>query len=181
MRIFDCPVESIIAKHPDLYLEHCAVMAVAQLSGQSQSPAELVVDCEGFAPNAMQSESSFLLRVAWDPQPEKKANRLRLTEQSTPIIERAAVAMAALLFGHFVPNGAMRVTMQGDRADYWLPGLRCALEISGTAALRRFGARCKQKSAQMLANPRVWNGYVVTCGFSKSRNIIRWSYHEQQE
>jgi hypothetical protein len=181
MRVFEWPIETIIARHPDLYLEHCAVMAVAQMSRGSASRGEFLVQCEGFSPHILHGESSFLLRVSWDPQSISGAKRVLFTEQRIPIVERAAVGIAALLFAHFVPGGSMRVTRRGERAEYWLPELKCALEISGTASLRQFRYRYRQKVAQMLANPRRWNGYVVACGFGTTQNHIRWSYHEQKE
>ncbi len=58
-----------------------------------------------------------------------RATRVRRTEQSKPIVERAAVALAALAFAKLIPGGDMRVTRHGDRADYWLPRLGCALEV----------------------------------------------------
>jgi hypothetical protein len=75
----------------------------------------------------------------------------------------------------------MRVTEVGQRADYWLPRLRCALEISGTQHIRELSRRHREKVAQVLANPRHWNGYAFVCCFSAARRIIRWSYHTQEE
>ncbi len=74
----------------------------------------------------------------------------------------------------------MLVTEQGDRADYWLPRLKCALEISGTQRSRELPRRQRDKTAQLLANPRRWDGYVFICCFSARRRLIRWSYHRQE-
>ncbi len=41
--MFEWAIENIVAAHPDLYLEHCAVMAVALMSQQSAPPCEFVV------------------------------------------------------------------------------------------------------------------------------------------
>jgi hypothetical protein len=109
------------------------------------------------------------------------AARVWFTEQPKPIIERAAVAIAALTFAHLIPNGQMRVTQHGEGADYWLPKLRRALEISGTEQSRELPRRCREKTAQMLANPRQWAGYVFVCCFGGARGLVRWSYHTQQE
>lgn len=73
----------------------------------------------------------------------------------------------------------MRVTRQGERADYWLPDLQCALEISGTTQTRLLPRRHQEKIAQVLSNPLQWNGYVVTCCFARRQKLIRWSYHQQ--
>ena len=48
MQTFEWAIEDIIAAHPNLYLEHCAVMAVALMSHLSASPCEFSVECEGF-------------------------------------------------------------------------------------------------------------------------------------
>ncbi|MCI0489336.1 MAG: hypothetical protein L0229_22315 [Blastocatellia bacterium] len=180
MRTFEWPIEDIVDAHPDLYLEHCAVMAVALISRLSASPCEFVVECEGFGPDASDGETSFLVKVSWTGHTMLKAQRVLYTEQSKPIIERAAVALAALLFAKLVPDGQMRVTRQGDRADYWLPPLQCALEVSGTTTPRELTRRHRIKVSQVLSNPLRWNGYVVVCCFAASRRIIRWSYHEQE-
>lgn len=181
MRTFDWAIEDILAAHPGLYLEHHAVMAVARMSRLSQSPCEFLVECEGFSLPDLEGETSFLLRVSWDEQTALGAERVWRTEQPKPIVERAAVALATLLVAHLIPGGRLRVTEEGDRADYWLPRLRCALEISGTEQRRALPSRHREKIAQMLDNPRRWNGYVCACCFSATHRIIRWSYHSQEE
>jgi hypothetical protein len=179
MRAFEWPIKDVVGAHPDLYLEHCAVMAVALMSRQTASPCEFLVELEGFSPPALRGETSFLLRVRWDEQTAITAARVWLTEQPRPMIERAAVALAALTFAHLIRDGQMRVTDQGERADYWLPRLRRALEISGTEQSREVPRRHREKTAQVLANPRRWDGYVFVCCFSPARRLIRWSYHTQ--
>src|SRR5229473_3630196 len=125
MRTFEWAIEDTVPAHPDSYLEHCTLMAVALMSRESASPCEFKVECSGFSPAALEGDTSFLLHVAWDEQTATTATRVWLTEQPKSIIERAAVALAALSFAHLVPRGQMRVTEQGQRADYWLPRLRC--------------------------------------------------------
>jgi hypothetical protein len=181
MRTFEWAIEDIVAAHPDLYLEHCAVMGVALMSRHSGSPCDFLVECEGFGPPALEGDTSFLLQVAWSNQTAATAERVRLTEQPKPIIERAAVALAALTFAHLVRDGRMRVTDVGQRADYWLPRLRCALEISGTEQSREVPRRHREKIAQVLANPWRWNGYAFVCCFSPAHRVIRWSFHTQEE
>jgi len=138
------------------------------------------VRSEGFRLPMLEGETSFHLRVAWEEQRAVNAARVWLTEQPKPIIERAAVALAALTFAHLVPDGQMRVTAQGDRADSWLPRLHCALEISGTQHHREMTSRHREKRAQLLVNPRHWDGYVFVCCFAAARRLIRWSYHTQE-
>ena len=174
-------IEDIITAHPDLYLEHCAAMAVAIMEGISSSPCEFGLECIGFRPPAFRKEDQFRVEVAWTEETAMRAGRVRRTEQTTPILERAAVALAALAFGHLMRNGQMRVTRQGERADYWLPRLRCALEVTGTSNPREFKRRCREKAAQVLANPRQWDGYVFACCLHRRRPRLHWSYHEQEE
>lgn len=181
MHTFEWPIEDIMTAHPDLYLEHCAVMAVALMSRRSPSPCEFLVECEGFRPPGLGDERRFLLRVAWNERTAVAARRVWLSEQPIPIIERAAIALAALAFGRLIPKARMRVTKEGQRADYWLPQLRSALEISGTEQNRELPRRCRDKVAQMLANPRRWDGYVFVCCLGPAPRLIRWSYHAQEE
>jgi hypothetical protein len=181
MRTFDWAIEDILAAHPGLYLEHCAVMAVALMSRLARPPCEFLVECQGFSPHALGGERRFSLRVTWAERTALAAGRVWRTEQPRPIVERAAVALAALLFAHLIAGGRLRVTNEGDRADYWLPRLRRALEVSGTEHGRELRRRQREKVAQLLANPRHWNGYVVVCCFAPARKLIRWSYHAQEE
>jgi hypothetical protein len=118
MRTFEWTIEDIVPAHPDLYLEHCAVMAVALMSRQSASPCDFLVECEGFQAPALEGDANFLLRVAWNEPTASKAERVGFTEQPKPVIERAAVALAALAFAHLIRDGQMRVTEVGQRADY---------------------------------------------------------------
>jgi hypothetical protein len=175
VQTFEWAIESIIVAHPDLYLEHCVVMAVALMRQQSASLYEFMVECEGFQPPAVHSGTAFRLRVSWSETTGRKAQRIRHTEQAKSIVERAAVALAALLFAHLMSHGQMRVTRAGDRVDYWLPRLRCAPEVSGTENSRGLRRRPREKVAQVL-----WNSYVVVCCFTAPQSVIRWSYHAQE-
>jgi len=71
-------------------MEHHTAMAVALMSRLSASPCEFRVQCEGFSLPDLGSETSFLLRVAWNAQTAVGAEQVWLTEQHAPIIERAA-------------------------------------------------------------------------------------------
>jgi hypothetical protein len=180
MRTFEWPIEDIVAAHPDLYLEHCALMAVALMSRETDSPCEFRVECSGFNPPDLEGDTTFLMRVAWGEPSATTAARVWLTEQPKPIIERAAVALAALAFARLIPGGQMRAAEQGQRADYWLPRLHCALEISGTERSRELSRRQREKTAQVLANPWGWNGYTFISCFSPAHRVVRWSYHTQE-
>lgn len=180
MNTLECSIEEIIPAHPNLYLEHCAVMAVSLLSRQSASPREFLVNCEGIRSPDLAGEASLHLSLSWSDLTAYKAARIRQTEQSKAIIERAAVAMASLLFARLIPDGQMRVTRAGDRADYWLPRLKCALEVSGTTRPQEMARRHREKVEQVLSNPLGWNGYVVVCCFAAPQRIIRWSFHRQE-
>jgi hypothetical protein len=181
MQTFDCSIESIVTAHPNLYLEHCVVMSVALMSRLSSSPCLFAVQCEGLSLAALNAQTEIGLQVSWSELTAHKAKRIWQTEQPKSIIERAAVALAALLVAQFVPAGRMRVTREGERADYWLPQQRCALEISGTTNPRLLVGRHREKITQMLSNPLSWDGYVVTCCLAKRKKLIRWSYHRQEE
>lgn len=174
---FAWAIEEIVSAHPNLYLEHCVALAVALMSQQTASPCEFGVECTGFTLPQLGAASEFLLRVSWTDQTALKALRIRQTEQPKSIVERAAVALAALLFAKLIPRGQMRVTRTGERADYWLPRLRKALEVSGTVQRHELVRRQREKAVQVLQNPLQWDGYVVVCCFAKRARRIRWSYH----
>jgi hypothetical protein len=180
MQTIECAIEEIITAHPNLYLEHCVAMTVALLKRQADAPVEFIVQCAGIDSPALRGQDEFLLRLAWSEVTAFKARRIWQTEQPKSIIERAAVALAALLFARLLPAGQMRVTRAGERADYWLPQLRCALEVSGTTQPRLLARRQREKIAQVLSNPLRWNGYVVICCCAPRQRIIRWSYHQQE-
>src|SRR5260221_12317413 len=92
MRSFEWSIEDIVPAHPDLYLEHCAVMAVALMSRQSASPCEFLVECEGFSPPALEGETNFRLQVAWNEQTALTAEPGLVTGAPKPHIERTGGA-----------------------------------------------------------------------------------------
>jgi hypothetical protein len=179
MLTFEWAIEDILEAHPDLYVDHCAAMAVALMSRHAASPCEFIVQWEGFSVPALEGEKSFVLRVRWNDETALVAARVWLTEQRKAIVERAGVALAALLFAHLIPAGEMRVSGQGQRVDYWLPRLGCGLEISGTERSQLFSRRRREKIAQVLGNPWGQDGYVFICCFNSAHRLIDWSYHRQ--
>ena len=181
MQTVDAAIESIIDAHPNLYLEHCIVMCVALMSKYSLSPCEFVVKCSGVQLPMLGENPTFRLRVAWEDSTAGKAQRMVETEQLKPMVERAAIALAALLFAKFIEDGEMRVTGYGESADYWLPRLQCALEISGTENLRYLSRRHQQKKEQVLHNPLGFDGYVVVCCVSARQKRILWTFQSKGE
>lgn len=172
-------MNDVFAAHPDLYLEHCAVMAIALLAPASQASCRFRVQCKNISAPDLEPNCAIDLDIRWTTELLSKSRRVRRTEQRKPMIERAAIAIAALLFSHFVPDSQIRVTRQGERADYWLPQIQCALEVSGTENASEVARRHRMKTKQVLENPLGWNGYVVICCFDERERRIEWSFHEQ--
>ena len=181
MQIVDAAIEEIVDAHPNLYLEHCIVMCVALMSKHSSSPCEFVVDCSGFQLQGFGQNPTFQLRITWEDSTAEKARRMIQTEQLKPMVERAAIALAALLFAKLIEDGEMRVTGYGESADYWLPHLQCALEISGTENPRYLSSRHQQKREQVLRNPLGFDGYVVVCCVSAQQKRILWSFQSKED
>jgi hypothetical protein len=156
-KIIRAAIESIRELHPGLYVEHHVVMTVAVLRRICPAPCDLHVSCEGFCPAPL-SDPKFVLRVHWRRATEKLAEKMLQSEQRVPIIERAAVGVSALLIGTLVPDGQMIVTVHGDRADYWLPRKRYAVEISGTERKDALTARSPQEKTSVRQS--AWLGRV---------------------
>jgi hypothetical protein len=64
MHEFEWAIEDIVKAHPDLYLEHCAVMAVSLMHQHSAAPCELTVRCSGFQPAGASAGEEFGIRVS---------------------------------------------------------------------------------------------------------------------
>lgn len=171
MQVVDGTIEEIAALQPGLFLEHHIVMAVAVLKQMSESPCDFRVVCHDFEPPRPQ----FVLRVRWRRATERLASRMVRSEQRRPMVERAAVGVSALLLGKALPAASMIVTAQGERADYWLPALEYALEISGTQTKDLLTARARRKRKQVRDNPLSWSGYAIVCCFDKNHPTVSWS------
>ncbi len=180
MRTFEWPIEDIITAFPSLTLGHYAVKAVA-IMNRVAAPCDFLVQLDGFHLTALEGDTQFVMNVTWNPESAAAAERMQQTEQRTPIVEGAAIALAALLFARLVPDSEMQVMSRGARADYWLPRRHQVVEVSGTERFGQLARRLRQKRRQVLANPFGLDGYVVLCCFAKLRRLIRWSYHPQQE
>jgi hypothetical protein len=139
------------------------------------------VHVTGFEIDQLEGEMEFIVNVLWGPQTEALAARMERTEQRTPIVERAAIALAALLLCHLVSDSDLEVLKQGDRADYWLREKHLAVEISGTERARQLPRRRREKRRQVLENAYGMDGYAIICCFEDGRRIVEWSYHSQPE
>ncbi|MBI1831300.1 MAG: hypothetical protein HYR84_07620 [Planctomycetes bacterium] len=180
MQTFEWAIEDIGAAYPHLSLDHCAAMAVALMKPIAR-PCGFLVRIRGFDIADLEGTTEFGLSVTWTSHTENMAQRLKNTEQQKPIVERAAVALAALLFAHHVPDSFLTVAMEGERYDYRLPKLREGLEVSGTERFDELESRVKEKRAQLVANPRGWNGFVVVCCFAQASPLIQWNHYSQME
>ena len=110
-----------------------------------------------------------------------KADRIRATMQTKPLVEMASVALALVLMHRVVRLGQLDVTDYGDRADFRSLRRSCVLEISGTETLSELGRRHREKVAQALGNPLGWDAYVVVCAFGPEGHRVRMSGHRWEE
>ena len=176
-RTLRCALEDVAEWHPNMFLTGHLVACAAVLGNYSESPATLEVQCENVESTWLGPESSFLLEVSWGEELDAEAARLRVTVQSRPLVEYAAVALALILVNRVVPLGPLEAMKHGDRADYWSPTANQVLEVSGTETLAELGRRHREKVAQAKANPYGWEAHVVVCAFSEQGHRIRFSAH----
>jgi hypothetical protein len=164
-----------------LFVEPHIVAFVAVANHYSRSPARFDATCDNVRSRWLGKATEFRLEVSWHPDTAEKAERLRTTMQSGPLVELAAVALALILARRVVPLGRLDVTDYGARADYRTRKRRLVLEISGTEAPAEFERRHREKVTQARNNPFGWDAYVVVCGFSSSGHRIRFSKHSVME
>ena len=181
MLTFKGTIEKISDWHPRLFLEAHIVACVAVMRLYSASPAVFEVTCENIASDWLGEETRFMLEVSWSEETERKAERLRATIQTKPIVEMAASALAFILTPNIVNLGQLDVTNYGDRADYRSLDMQNVLEISGTEVASELARRHREKVAQALENPFGLNAYVVVCAFSPIAHLIQFSYHPWEE
>ena len=170
-----CAIEQIVDWHPHLFVEPHIVAFVAVAAGYSPSPALFNVACENITLRWLGQSAEFRLEVSWHADTPEKAERLRSTMQSGPLVELAAVALALILSRRVVPLGRLDVTDYGARADYRARKRKVVLEISGTEVAAELGRRHRQKTAQARDNPLGWDAYVVVCAFTAAGHRIRFS------
>jgi hypothetical protein len=180
-RTLRCKIEDLEEWHPWFFLEPQIVACVAVLSRYGGSPARFDVDCLNIKSPWLGDAEQFCLEVSWSPQTEMKAQRLRSTVQSKPLVEMAATASALAITHHILRLGQLDVTGYGERTDYRSTRIPCMLEVSGTETPGELGRRHRQKIAQASHNPLGWDAYVVVCAFSTMGHRIRLSFHHMQE
>jgi hypothetical protein len=180
-RLFRCAIEQVADWHSNLFVEPHVVAFVAVASHYSRSPALFDVACDNVTSRWLGKAAEFRLEVSWHNDTAEKAERLRATMQSGPLVELASVALALILGKRVVPLGRLDVTDYGARADYRARKRKMVLEISGTEVPAELGRRHREKVAQARDNPFGWDTYVVVCAFSSARHRIRFSRHSVEE
>ena len=178
---FRCAIEKVSDWHPRLFLEAHIVACVEMMRSYSASPAVFEVTCENIVSDWLGEDTQFNLEVSWTAETERKAERLRATIQTKPIVEMAASALAFILTPNIVNLGQLDVTNYGDRADYRSLDMQSVLEISGTETASELVRRHREKVVQALENPFGLDAYVIICAFSKFGHLIRFSYHCWEE
>jgi hypothetical protein len=176
-RILHCNIEDLAKWHPWFYLEPHIVSCAAILGRYGDPPAVIDVECPRVKSAWLAGARGLRLEIAWSDETAQKANRLRATVQSKPLIEMAATAVALLLSHRVIVLGQLDVTRYGERTDFRSTRVSCMLEISGTEVLDELGRRHREKIAQATANPLGWDSYVVVCAFSQRGHRARLSFH----
>ncbi len=180
-RLLRCAIEQIADWHSHLFVEPHIVAFVAVANQYSRSPARFAVECENVTSRWLGKADAFRLEVSWHNDTEAKAERLRATMQSGPLVELASVALALILSKRVVALGRLDVTDYGARADYRVRRRKLVLEISGTEVPAELGRRHREKIAQARDNPFGWDAYVVVCAFSAAGHRIRFGKHTIEE
>jgi hypothetical protein len=180
-RLLRCTIEQLADWHSHLFVEPHVVAFVAVANHYSPSPARFDVSCDNVTSRWLGKAAEFRLEVSWRDATAEKADRLRATMQSGPLVELGSVALALILGKRVVPLGRLDVTEYGARADYRARKRKVVLEISGTVVPTELGRRHREKVAQARDNPFGWDAYVVVCAFSSAGHRIRFSRHPFQE
>jgi hypothetical protein len=180
-RLLRCAIEQLADWHPNLFVDSHIVAFVAVANAYSRSPARFGVACDNVSSRWLGKATEFQLEVSWHRDTLEKAERLRATLQSGPLVELASVALALILGNRVVPLGALDVTDYGARADYRARKRKLVLEVSGTEVPAELGRRHREKVAQARDNPFGWDALVVVCAFSPAGHRIRFSRHLVKE
>ena len=179
--LLQCVIEELQDWHPRLFLEPHIVACVAVLSQYSDAPAIITVECHDIESVRLGGESELQLKLLWSPHTQEKADRLRATIQSSPVLEMGSCALGFLLVYQLLSADQLDVTQYGNRADYRFLDAHCVLEISGTERTGEFERRHREKVAQALANPLRWDAFVVVCAFAPDGHRIRFSFHRNKD
>jgi len=105
MRTFRSTIERISDWHPRLFLELHIVACSSVMRLYSKPPAVFEVTCENIVSDWLGEEVQFKLEVSWSEETEEKAERLRATIQTKPIVEMAASSSAFILTPNIVNLG----------------------------------------------------------------------------
>jgi hypothetical protein len=180
-RALRCNIEDLHEWHPWFFLESQIVACVAVLARYGQPPATFDVDCLNIRSTCLGDAPQFRLEVSWSADTLEKAERLRATVQSRPLVEMAATALALAIVHHVLQLGQLDVTRHGERTDYRSTRISFMLEVSGTEVPSDLARRHRQKIAQASLNPLGWDAYVIVCAFSSVGHRIRFSFHRVKE
>jgi hypothetical protein len=177
-QVIQCAIEEVAAWYPRLYLESHLVAFVAVTGQYSVPPAEFQVD---ILSRQRKKAPQWMLGVSWSEETVDKAERLRATLQSRPLVELAAVAVGLILAHRVLALGQLDVTRYGDRVDYRSLSKRRVLEVSGTERLADLRRRHREKVKQARANPFRWDAYVIVCAFCDEGHRVQLSAHRFEE
>lgn len=180
-RIFRCAIEDLAGWYPQFFLDSHIVAFVAITGQYSVPPAPFAVECENITSRWLRNETQFTLEVSWSEDTIDKAERLRATMQTRPLVEFAAVAAGLILMHRILGVRELEVTSSGDRVDYRSPSARRLLEISGTETVSELSRRHREKVEQVLTSPFAWDAWVIVCAFSDQGHRIRISGHDREE
>src|SRR5262245_8403778 len=96
-RVLSCGIEGLAGWYPDLFVEPHIVAFVAVTGQYSVPPAEFSVECQNISSEWLHDGTQLTLAISWSEVTVDKAERLRATMQSKPLVEYAAVAVALIL------------------------------------------------------------------------------------
>jgi hypothetical protein len=180
-RFLRCAIEQIADWHSNLFVEPHIVAFVAVAAKYSRSSAHFEIECTNVESRLLAKTTNLCLEASWHKDTEEKAERMRSTVQSRPLVELASIALALVLVKRVVSLGWLDVTEYGERADYRARKRKMVLEVSGTEVPTELNRRHSEKVAQARDNPFGWDAYVVVCAFSNAGHRIRFSKHSHKE
>jgi len=139
-------------------------------------PFPCSVACDDIAsPLLKQAQNEIKVEFDWLTETFPECRRMFQTLQREAIVEYAAIATGLLVTANIAQRNIAEVTMRGSKADYFLDGRTCLLEISGTEIAEQLNSRHNEKVRQLQANPFGKEGYVFVCCFSNQR--AKFSFH----
>lgn len=141
-------------------------MPFTQYRLQELTESNSVVLTVSFKGVRNQPNSTRKLQLTWDEQ----TPQLRYPPvQASIITEWAACGIACAVLPVYTDFRLSRVTVKGERFDYWLDNGRslCGLEISGLMQGNLLH-RVRTKQDQLLSNPYNVGGFVCIVHFGKA-------------